>query len=44
MRFYSLRLTKNNIEGILDIQIDQLNGLMNEKQITIKLDSKANLG
>ena len=35
------RLTKDNIKEILDIQIDRLNGLMNEKQITIELDAKA---
>ena len=35
------KLTKKDIEGILEIQIDTLNNLMNEKQINLKLDSKA---
>ena len=35
------KLTKKDIEGILEIQIDTLNNLMNEKHINLKLDSKA---
>ena len=35
------KLSKEDIEGILDIQIHLLNDLMNEKHISIQLDSKA---
>lgn len=35
------KLSKKDIEGILEIQIDTLNNLMNEKHIRLKLDSKA---
>lgn len=35
------KLSKKDIEGILDIQINSLNNLMNEKHIILELDSKA---
>ena len=35
------RLSKKDLEGILDIQISSLNNLMNEKHISLELDSKA---
>ena len=35
------KLSKKDLEGILDIQISSLNNLMNEKHISLELDSKA---
>jgi len=35
------KLSKKDLEGILNIQISSLNNLMNEKHISLELDSKA---
>ena len=35
------KLSKKDIEGILDIQINSLNALMSEKHISLELDNKA---